>query len=136
MRLAHQRHGLGVMGFTAKIVGYAFLKIAASLLGVELDALRRRDMRRRQWQLASVAAVSLAGMVGASTLAWIAQTARNEAEREASKATAVDAPAIVRLSAPAAGSMTPCAAAGGPVMVWGSVGDVVMACVPSARAAV
>ena len=64
----------------------ALIKIAAGLLNVPLDALRRRDMHRRQRRMALISAASFAGMVGAFALAFVAQQARDAAQQEAEKA--------------------------------------------------
>lgn len=57
----------------------AFLKLAAGLLGVRYDQLRRRDQRRRQlrWMLASAVASVLAAVF--ALLAWQATLARDAA---------------------------------------------------------
>jgi len=57
----------------------ALLKLLSGMLGVGLDALENRDARRRQRQLAVVAAASFAGMVAMGGLAAVALSARNEA---------------------------------------------------------
>lgn len=57
----------------------AFLKLAAGLLGVRYDELRRRDQRRRQlrWMLASASGVVLSAVF--AFLAWQATVARDAA---------------------------------------------------------
>lgn len=61
-------------GFSA-----AFLKLAAGLLGVRYDQLRRRDQRRRQqrWMLATASGVLLSAVF--AFLAWQATVARDAA---------------------------------------------------------
>ena len=59
----------------------AFLKLVAGLLGVGFDALVQREAQRRHRRLAYVAAAAIAGMAVTSTLAVVAQVARNDAER-------------------------------------------------------
>jgi tetratricopeptide (TPR) repeat protein len=68
-------------GFSA-----AFLKLAAGLLGVRYDQLRRRDQRRRQlrWSLASASALVLAAVF--AFLAWQATVARDQARAAQSMA--------------------------------------------------
>ncbi|MEJ7776041.1 MAG: TIR domain-containing protein [Sphingomicrobium sp.] len=58
------------------------LKIVANMLGVGLDDLVQRDHVRRQRRLAVIAAVSLAGMLGASSLAVVAVNARDNATEQ------------------------------------------------------
>lgn len=58
----------------------AFLKLAAGLLEVPFDQLRRREARRRQQQRAIVLTTSLALMTVFALLAWRATVARNEAQ--------------------------------------------------------
>jgi tetratricopeptide (TPR) repeat protein len=60
----------------------ALLKLLSGMLGVGLDDLTNRDARRRQRQLAVVAAASFAGMVVMGGLAAVALDARNEAQRQ------------------------------------------------------
>ena len=57
----------------------AFLKIAASLLGVGLDELRRRELHRRNRRLAIVAAASLTGLAVMTVLSVFAVISRFEA---------------------------------------------------------
>ncbi len=64
----------------------AFLKIVAGLLGVGLDDLRQREVRRRQRRLVAVTAGSLAGVVITSALALYAVLASNEADRRRQQA--------------------------------------------------
>jgi tetratricopeptide (TPR) repeat protein len=63
-----------------------FLKLVAGMLGVGLDALVHRDARRRQRQLAAVAALSFAGMLVMGGLAAAAFAARNEARAQKAQA--------------------------------------------------
>ena len=58
----------------------ALLKLAAALLGVELDSLRQRELRRRNQRLVAIAAAATVGMVVTSGLALAAVFAREEAE--------------------------------------------------------
>ena len=60
----------------------ARLKLLSGMLGVGLDDLTNRDARRRQRQLALVAASSFAGMVMMGGLAAVALGARNEAQEQ------------------------------------------------------
>ena len=60
----------------------ARLKLLSGMLGVGLDDLTNRDARRRQRQLALVAASSFAGMVVMGGLAAVALGARNEAQEQ------------------------------------------------------
>lgn len=60
----------------------AKLKLIAGVLGVGYDALRRRELRRRQRRLFALASGSVAGMVITSGLAVAALFARATAERE------------------------------------------------------
>ena len=60
----------------------AQIKLLAGMLGVGFDALRQRELQRRQRRLAIVAASSMAGMVLATGLATMAVIARNDAERQ------------------------------------------------------
>ena len=64
----------------------AFLKLAAGLLGVGFDDLRRRDLRRRQRRLValSVASMLLTGVF--AWLAWEATLARRDAEEAQTRA--------------------------------------------------
>ena len=66
--------------------GSAFLKLAAGLLGVRYDELRRRDQRRRQrvWTLAVTAALLLAALF--AWLAWQAAQARDVARAAQARA--------------------------------------------------
>lgn len=68
-------------GFTS-----AFLKLAAGLLEVPYDALRRREMRRRQWRWSMVVAASLLLSAVMSWLAWDATRARDVARRSQAQA--------------------------------------------------
>ena len=68
----------------------ALLRLAAGLLGVGFDRLKRRDQRRRQLQLISLSVASFVGMAITSSLAFMAyrseqnaQWERQVAEREA-----------------------------------------------------
>lgn len=58
----------------------AFLRIAAALLGVGFDALKRRDQQRRQLQFAGVTTIALIVAVVTTGLAINASIARKEAE--------------------------------------------------------
>ncbi len=64
----------------------AFLKLAAGLLGVPYDALRRREVRRRQqrWMLMIGASLLLSAVM--SYLAWDATRARDVARRAQAQA--------------------------------------------------
>jgi tetratricopeptide (TPR) repeat protein len=64
----------------------ALLKLVAGLLGVGLDELVRREQQRRQRRLATIAAVSVAGMAFTSVLAAVALVARDEAARQRDRA--------------------------------------------------
>jgi len=63
--------------------GNALLRLAAGLLGVGYDALKRREQRRRQRQLTFIAVASAVGMAITSGLAIKAYLASKEAQREA-----------------------------------------------------
>ena len=60
----------------------AKLKLIAGILGVGYDALRQRELRRRQRQLFAIASGAVAGMVITSGLAVAALFARATAQRE------------------------------------------------------
>ena len=60
----------------------ALLKLIAGMLGIGLDDLKRREVRRRQRRLFAIATASVAGMLIASALATAAWLARNEAVRQ------------------------------------------------------
>jgi tetratricopeptide (TPR) repeat protein len=60
----------------------ALLRIAAGLLGVGFDQLKRRDLRRRQHQLIVLSAVSVAGMAITSGLALTAWRAEQDARAQ------------------------------------------------------
>ena len=64
----------------------AFLKLVAGLIGVGLDELRQRDLRRRQrwWALATSASLLLSACFG--ILAWQAMRARDEARQAQAQA--------------------------------------------------
>ena len=64
----------------------ALLKLLAGMLNVGLDDLVHRDARRRQQQLAGLAAASFAGMVAMGGLTVAALRARNEAEQQRAQA--------------------------------------------------
>ncbi len=64
----------------------AFLKLVAGMLGIGLDTLVHRDARRRQRQLAAIAALSFAGMVVMGGLTAAAFAARNEARAQKAQA--------------------------------------------------
>ena len=57
----------------------AFLKLAAGLLGVGFDQLRRREQRRRQQRWALAGAVSMVLSAVFAVLAWQATVARDQA---------------------------------------------------------
>ena len=65
---------------------HAKIKLFAGVLGVGFDALRQRELQRRNRRLAVVSAASLAGMVFAIGLATTAVIARNEADRQRQRA--------------------------------------------------
>ena len=60
----------------------ALLRIAAGLLGVGFDRLKRREQRRRQRQLVVLSAVSVIGMAITSGLALMAYRAEQEARAQ------------------------------------------------------
>lgn len=60
----------------------AKLKLAAGILGVNLDSLRQRDNARRQRRLLLLASASAAACVVLATLTTAALLARSEAERQ------------------------------------------------------
>lgn len=60
----------------------AKLKLIAGLLGVGYDALRQRELRRRQGRLFAIASAATAGMVITSGLAVAALIARATAQRQ------------------------------------------------------
>lgn len=60
----------------------AILKLIAGMMGVPYDALRRRDLVRRQRRLAALASVSTALLIIMTGLAIMAMLARREAERQ------------------------------------------------------
>jgi tetratricopeptide (TPR) repeat protein len=62
--------------------GNAKLKLIAGMLGVGFDALRQREVHRKQRQLFAIASGALAGMVLTSGLATLALIARATAERQ------------------------------------------------------
>jgi len=64
----------------------AMLKIAAGMLGVGFDALRQRDLRRRNRRLATVAAGSLGIATVTIVLAIYAWMARSEAQEQRAQA--------------------------------------------------
>lgn len=64
----------------------ARLKLIAGLVGVGLDDLRQREVQRRVRRLGLITAASLAGMVITMTLALVAETAREDAERRREQA--------------------------------------------------
>lgn len=66
--------------------GNAFLKLAAGLLDVRFDALRNRELRRRQqrWAIASAASLLLA--LAMAVLAWQAVVARDAARKAQARA--------------------------------------------------
>lgn len=65
---------------------HAKLKLIAGLLGLSLDALRQRDLRRRQRQLTRITVASVAGMVLTLALAVTALRAQREAEYQQAQA--------------------------------------------------
>jgi tetratricopeptide (TPR) repeat protein len=64
----------------------ARMKLLAGILGVGFDALRQREMQRRQRRMAIVASLSTVGMLVAIGLATTAILARNEADRQRGRA--------------------------------------------------
>ena len=76
----------------------ALLKLIAGMLGLGLDELRQRDHQRRQRFMAAVATASLLLAAGASTLAWIATSARDEAraQRELAQARQQQAEGLIQ----------------------------------------
>jgi len=64
----------------------AFLKLASALLGVELDALVRRDYRRRNRNAMRITAAAAAIVLAMGMLTWNAVTARRDAEQSRSDA--------------------------------------------------
>ena len=65
----------------------ALLKIAAGLLEVDFDALKQRDLNRRNRRLLIFSTLTCVGLIATSTLAIYALFARNEALRQAQIAT-------------------------------------------------
>lgn len=61
---------------------HAKVKLLAGVLGVGFDALRQRELQRRNRRLAIVTGASVVGMVVAVGLATTAVIARNEADRQ------------------------------------------------------
>lgn len=74
---------LGPQGDGRKL---AKLKLVAGLTGLDLDQLIGRDAQRKQQRLALVAAASLVGMIGTSTLAAYAINQRDEARDQRAEA--------------------------------------------------
>ena len=64
----------------------ARLKLVAGMLGLGLDNLRQRDMRRRHRRMVVVTITSVAGMALTLILALTASIARNDAERHREQA--------------------------------------------------
>jgi tetratricopeptide (TPR) repeat protein len=64
----------------------AFRRLTAGLLGIGYDALRRRELARRQRRLVAIAAASLLGMAVTLALAAAAYLARQDAERRRDQA--------------------------------------------------
>ena len=64
----------------------ALLRLIAGVLGVNYDALARRDAQRRVRRFAILAAAALGGMAVTSALAINAMIARNEANRQRQRA--------------------------------------------------
>lgn len=67
-------------GFDGK--GSAKLKLVASMIGIGLDQLIRRDAARRQKRLVAIAAAAIVGMAFTSILAMYAVTQRDLAEEQ------------------------------------------------------
>ncbi len=66
----------------------AKIKLIAGLLGVGFDALKQRELHRRQRRLVAIAAASIAGMIVTSALAVAALLARAEAFDQRARAQA------------------------------------------------
>src|SRR5262245_34928297 len=66
----------------------AKLKLIAGMLGVGFDALKQRELRRRQVRMTAIATGSVAGLVFTSVLAFTAIVARSEAEEQRARAQA------------------------------------------------
>ena len=66
----------------------ALLKLLAGMLGVGLDELKQREAQRRRTRLTWMLTGTTVGMIITSTLATTAWLARNEAERQKSRAQA------------------------------------------------
>ena len=66
----------------------AKIKLVAGMLGVGFDALRQRELHRRQRRLVAIATASIAGMVFTSLLAIAALLARSEAIEQRARAQA------------------------------------------------
>lgn len=64
----------------------AKLKLIAGLLGVPLDALRQRDLRRRQRQMLAITSASVLGMLLTLGLTVTAVRAQREAQRQQAQA--------------------------------------------------
>lgn len=64
----------------------AKLKLISGMLGVGFDALKQRDLHRRQRRMAIITASAVAGMVIAIGLATMAVLARNEADIQRNQA--------------------------------------------------
>jgi tetratricopeptide (TPR) repeat protein len=64
----------------------ARLKLVAGLIGVGLDDLRQREVQRRVRRMSLITAASFAGMIMTLMLAWVANTARDDAERRREQA--------------------------------------------------
>ncbi|MBI2379640.1 MAG: toll/interleukin-1 receptor domain-containing protein [Gammaproteobacteria bacterium] len=64
----------------------ALLRLAAGLLDLGFDDLKRREQHRRQRQMAWITLASLAGMLFTSGLAWYAYQAEQEATRQRKQA--------------------------------------------------
>ncbi len=60
----------------------AKIKLIAGVLGVGFDALRQRELHRRQRRLAAIAAASVVGMIVTTGLSVAALLARSEAEEQ------------------------------------------------------
>lgn len=66
----------------------AKIKLIAGMLGVGFDALKQRELHRRQRRLVAISAASIVGMVVATGLAVSALLARAEAEQQRARAEA------------------------------------------------
>ncbi len=64
----------------------ATLRLIAGILGINFDALARREAQRRTRRLAIGAALAVCGMLAASALALVAWIERNDADRQRTRA--------------------------------------------------